>query len=480
MSSISLREVSFDEVSLARVFGFSCNRAWAYVSFFSISLFYMPESFSNPVESSLYLWSSAFLALSLVAVAILHRRVEQMLSSRNGALIGAVLTSAGSALIPFLGSGSPLSIGGTSLLMISAILTGIGSCLMLISWGISYSKLNLDSLILESSAAYLTSVLMYVVISMTLPVAQYAFAIVLPLLSGWLCKMSESKTTPGSYCDVSFGDKRSCFLKIAIGIVLFGLVTGFTRDLQPPTAQVDARSGYAWTVFAATTVVIVCFLVANRRRASLNVNMLFRPVLIIMLVGILLIPLFGASSLAPAALVKSGYTCFELLIWIILGNISRTQKISPVLAFAFGRALIAGSGFLGSTIAYLVMPHLMYNLAESFFISVVLAIILIVLCNSILTTENFSKLWEEKEPEKLPFRERCFAVFEEKGLSPRQQEIAFLIACGHDAAYISEKLYISVGTINSHRNRIYKRLDIHSRQELLNMVSESGDGSMSE
>ena len=48
----------------------------------------------------------------------------------------------------------------------------------------------------------------------------------------------------------------------------------------------------------------------------------------------------------------------------------------------------------------------------------------------------------------------------------------FLLARGHNAAYITEKLCISRSTAKTHISHIYSKLDIHSQQELLAMVDE--------
>lgn len=52
-------------------------------------------------------------------------------------------------------------------------------------------------------------------------------------------------------------------------------------------------------------------------------------------------------------------------------------------------------------------------------------------------------------------------------LSRREKEIANLIAQGLTYQEIADKLYVSVNTIKTHIKRIYKRLDITSRRELM-------------
>ena len=61
-------------------------------------------------------------------------------------------------------------------------------------------------------------------------------------------------------------------------------------------------------------------------------------------------------------------------------------------------------------------------------------------------------------------------IAKEFGLSKRETEVFSLLAKGRDTAYIQEKLFISSGTVCSHRDRIYRKLGVHSRQELLDLV----------
>lgn len=59
----------------------------------------------------------------------------------------------------------------------------------------------------------------------------------------------------------------------------------------------------------------------------------------------------------------------------------------------------------------------------------------------------------------------------EFGLSPREKEVFVLLAVGRNVPYVQEALYISDGTAKTHVKRIYKKLGIHSRQELVELVS---------
>ena len=73
---------------------------------------------------------------------------------------------------------------------------------------------------------------------------------------------------------------------------------------------------------------------------------------------------------------------------------------------------------------------------------------------------------------------QCFDLMDRFGLSSRETEVMELIARGHGVATIAEKLVISENTVRTHSKHIYTKLDIHSRQELLDLLeSLSDDGS---
>lgn len=55
-------------------------------------------------------------------------------------------------------------------------------------------------------------------------------------------------------------------------------------------------------------------------------------------------------------------------------------------------------------------------------------------------------------------------------LSARETEVMELIARGNTVARIAEQLIVSENTIRTHSKRIYAKLDIHKRQELLELI----------
>lgn len=71
-----------------------------------------------------------------------------------------------------------------------------------------------------------------------------------------------------------------------------------------------------------------------------------------------------------------------------------------------------------------------------------------------------------------PWRHACNDIARQYQLSPREKEIFFLVAKGRNADYIQQELIISTHTVKTHIANIYRKLNVHSSQELLDLVEK--------
>lgn len=75
------------------------------------------------------------------------------------------------------------------------------------------------------------------------------------------------------------------------------------------------------------------------------------------------------------------------------------------------------------------------------------------------------------------FCSRCEEIANIHMLSSREAEILFLLAKGYSTTRITEEMFISKNTAKTHITHIYRKLHIHSRQELQKMVDSFEDAS---
>ncbi|MBN2135130.1 MAG: hypothetical protein JW737_05330 [Acidobacteria bacterium] len=80
------------------------------------------------------------------------------------------------------------------------------------------------------------------------------------------------------------------------------------------------------------------------------------------------------------------------------------------------------------------------------------------------------KHYDQNEP--LEFQDFAEQLLNKKGISRREKDIIQLIIDGHSNKEIQDKLYISIRTVESHIYRIYQKLGIKNRIQLINLLKE--------
>lgn len=80
------------------------------------------------------------------------------------------------------------------------------------------------------------------------------------------------------------------------------------------------------------------------------------------------------------------------------------------------------------------------------------------------------------EPVPHTMAESCREVAEASGLTHREVEVLALLLQGRSVPFVEDRLRISEGTARTHVNSIYKKLGVHSRQDLLDLFIDDREG----
>ena len=87
--------------------------------------------------------------------------------------------------------------------------------------------------------------------------------------------------------------------------------------------------------------------------------------------------------------------------------------------------------------------------------------------------EKVEEQTAENAPRAARWRERVSKIAEEYELSEREREVFFYLAKGRNAAFIQQELWISIHTVKTHIANIYRKLGVHSIQEVLDIVDNA-------
>jgi DNA-binding CsgD family transcriptional regulator len=71
------------------------------------------------------------------------------------------------------------------------------------------------------------------------------------------------------------------------------------------------------------------------------------------------------------------------------------------------------------------------------------------------------------------YQECCQRLAQAAGFTARELEIFLLLGQGRSIANVANSLFVSENTAKSHIRSIYRKLDVHSKQELIDRIGDS-------
>ena len=78
---------------------------------------------------------------------------------------------------------------------------------------------------------------------------------------------------------------------------------------------------------------------------------------------------------------------------------------------------------------------------------------------------------QQAEPQDVSAQRKIDAAVQAWGLSQRESDVALLAYRNYSAQRMANELFISTGTVNSHLKHIYRKADVHSRDELIDALN---------
>lgn len=186
------------------------------------------------------------------------------------------------------------------------------------------------------------------------------------------------------------------------------------------------------------------------------------------------------AMVAVWALLSTGNMLFDMVAWAVLIAVAARNSRGAVAAFAWGRGVSSLGSTLGATLG--VRANALAGMGTPLFDLFAAALILLFVGYALIGLRRFS--FREVidgvtpvetavvEAPKATFDERCRALASRYSLTPRELEVFQMLARGRDRAYIQEQLVVSRNTVKAHVKHIYAKLDIHSHQDLIDLVEK--------
>lgn len=438
------------------------------------------------------------------------RRAGDLLANRRVLVAAGLIMALGTAfdMLPVCG-------GIFALQMVGGVLTGVGSCGVVLFWGILYSDLSARNIVISTAASFFFAEVIYLVTSLfpgwpagivttALPVLAALLFPKASVLKRYLGEDLDSvdppcvgstrsdageleKGTPGTDAALSHNSgRRGASLRIfpvrklpwriAVGLFVVMFVYGGVRVLLGTldTSKTDSSLVTGLLVFVVAIVFVVWGGVFQGKNASLGY--LYRIALPLLAAVLLMIVIFGQAYAAQLSLLSTACNVtIEILTWMLLADISRTSRTPAFLVFAIGRAAVQFGMFGGQATAWFCI--------DSMQLFAIFSIFALMIATGFMFRDRDTELvFEAPTPSELDHlpvevgesvEDHLATVAIAHGLSPRETEIFIYWATGHGSKYIQDKLVISPATVKTHVRHIYEKCGVHSRAEIIALLEES-------
>lgn len=136
--------------------------------------------------------------------------------------------------------------------------------------------------------------------------------------------------------------------------------------------------------------------------------------------------------------------------------------------FAFGLSLTIVCGLF--IIWHMIWPFLGFHLASAFDLAVKVLYLVVIAVQTIVLAQRHPL---PKPGSNEAFDEICNSLAMQFGLTKREQEVFFYLCQGRSSSYIAAEQFVSINTIKTHIRRIYTKANVHSKQELLELIHEN-------
>lgn len=234
-------------------------------------------------------------------------------------------------------------------------------------------------------------------------------------------------------------------------------------------------------------VAVVAVLVAGAawlyaRRGQPYEDRLLYTAALLMLAGFVMRPLTPAEAALSSVCSFAGAAFSWVLIWTVFASVGMSNPAGALWALGIGYTMQALGLEAGSVLGHVATSGLAANESAA---NVVNAIVVVAFMGYLLVGlrgfsfgETFAgivpvvALRRAEDPEAKITR-GCQALAARCGLSERELEVAGLLARGKSGPEIQEELSISRNTAKTHVRHIYRKLDVHSQQELIDLVSST-------
>lgn len=464
-------------MELLGIIGFSLLMGWGFTVFFWFFTYY-PADLAVVYRCLVQALLFAGVVCGYLFISMIVGRRKRREWLRPLFVINTILT------LPLMGTvllsdlGIPIHLYGAC---IASFFAGIALAYFIVRWLDVCSRTRVRNYLTYTSGSFFGGALLFLFCYLMPPIAQLISCVLVLGISIVLLLFIDSRS------DVHNGKvakKRSEFFtfprEIEPPTFVFGIVFGVSFVLLFIEGLTAVFFGLLSLLIGALLMLLVSILYKN-----IDIVILMRSMLVVSVAACLVVPFsegplraIGLCVLVAAWAAFSVSNYANVVRMVLHHNLSVFYYVSSGL---YTRTLGFFIGWLASTLLLLfqadivILPMFMLGLA-----------FILVLVNMLFYPETQHHLDTTQTEcghgavtsntdldDETLLRRKCEMVAQGFRLTPTETVVLIYLARGRNADYICNKMTVSAHTAKSHIYSIYRKVDIHSQQKLMDFIEES-------
>lgn len=491
-----------NKLMLLALCGFTCLWPYYQRAFFRVTLFHQLGEIS---ELCFSLFIGCFLFGSLVMVACGRRLSDRLTLGRPLSLAASALSLISTVYL----SGAVVASTGAYLSMVLAYVATICYALSLLAissfWMVLLIRIVYSSGLFHAVAILTASSILGFSLSPTfvnsilstgiMPVCGMLIAGICAYFAGGL---SSDDAASSQYQQFS----RAPYIKTWVAPLVAYLVFAFSHGIgyaNETTREVYVSDGQLmaapatfvdYTVYLVFSIIIFIAAIRSWQEsrhyqekatfwvASMGVGMgLFA--------GIFLANLLNGFSSNASSTASAIAPCFPILLVVITLFMTYQNRLLPLQSFGL---CFFGLYAFEKLLSYIIVPQVISTLgpfpleASAMATIAIYAVSLVALfaffikfCQGdtlqmLFSADEENRNGSSKREKTTPNYSVCLSLAREYDLTNRELDILGFLAQGYSAKRMGEMLYISERTVQTHTRNIYRKMDVHTRQGIIDLV----------
>lgn len=428
-----------------------------------------------------YAISFASLVFFSIIFIIWVKRFKNFFMNTTGAVVAGAITCLGTIAFCF-------SVASPTILMLSiaGVLTGLGSSVTAALWSAIFSKISPRQTCINLPVILAMVVFMCIDATFIPDTFFYILVVFLPLISS-LCLVKSINNFAGTnYVDCENKSPQGAnairpsivMAILVIMLMIIGLLEGMLASMpDKPVFFTTSHECFFYFIMTAIIFIFLGIFTFESRRHDFFMLYLMPCIIII---AFLIPPICLDPQNASTAFYNIGLMSQELILIAGTAALALNFRLPAIRTFLVARIILGSTDMLGAFGGSIFISETINSMA-GLIIFAAGEILIIILIGILWLVHQYNinhtdiKLPDE-EMHNIQVKDICTQLAKTHHLSPRESDVFYLLAEGRSTSRIQETLFIAEGTVNTHVRNIYRKLDVHTKQELIDLVYKSSAG----